>query len=187
MSRRRLSDDERTLWKGVTRSIAPLRKLKSTDVDDAVLPAAPAAAKSRAKASLNASARAAPAVVAPASAPKPKLPPLAPLGRKTKKRVARGSHAIEGRLDLHGLTQAEAHGALLRFLHMRQERGCKLVLVITGKGTGGDAHGGRGVLKRMVPLWLALPELRSIVVGYESASISHGGEGALYVSLRKQR
>jgi DNA-nicking Smr family endonuclease len=185
MSPRRLSDDERTLWKGVTRSIAPLRKSKSTDIDDAAPPVASAAAKPRAKTHPNIGAKAAPAVVAPA--PKPRLPPLAALGRKTKKRVARGRHAIEGRLDLHGLTQAEAHGALLRFLHTRQERGCKLVLVITGKGAGGESHSGRGVLKRMVPLWLALPELRSIVVGYESASISHGGEGALYVSLRKRQ
>ena len=88
MSPRRLSDDERTLWKGVTRSIAPLRKSKSTDIDDAAPPWPSAAAKPRAKTHPNIGAKAAPAVVAPA--PKPRLPPLAPLGRKTKKRVARG-------------------------------------------------------------------------------------------------
>jgi DNA-nicking Smr family endonuclease len=39
----------------------------------------------------------------------------------------------------------------------------------------------------MVPLWLMLPELRSLVVGFESASVRHGGEGALYVRLRRSR
>jgi len=86
------------------------------------------------------------------------------------------------------MTQAEAHDALLRFLRARQARGGKVVLVITGKGLrGNDDSGGRGVLKRMVPLWLGLPELRMLVVGFESAAIGHGGEGALYVSLRRVR
>ena len=113
-------------------------------------------------------------------------PPLAPLTRRTKKRIARGAHAIDGRLDLHGMTQAEAHDALFGFLRAKQARGAKVVLVITGKGArGSDDGGGRGVLKRMVPMWLRLPEFRGLIVGFESAAIGHGGEGALYVSLRK--
>jgi DNA-nicking Smr family endonuclease len=124
----------------------------------------------------------APVVPAKPAAP----PPLAPLGRKMKQRIARGRHAIDGRLDLHGLTQAEAHGALVGFLRSRQQQGAKVVLVITGKGRG-DGHGGRGVLNRLVPLWLRLPEFRSLVVGFEAAAIGHGGEGALYVSLRRER
>ena len=108
------------------------------------------------------------------------------LTRRTKKRIARGAHAIDGRLDLHGMTQAEAHDALFGFLRARQARGDKVVLVITGKGArGSDDGGGRGVLKRMVPLWLGLPEFRGLIVGFESAALGHGGEGALYVSLRK--
>jgi DNA-nicking Smr family endonuclease len=183
MSRRRLSDDEHVLWKGVTRSIAPLRKIrkdeKQTEIDEAP-PAAPrAAAKSRS--------RAAAPLTAPVAPLKPAAPPpLAPLTRKMKHRIARGRHAIDGRLDLHGMTQAEAHAALVRFLHARQARGSKVVLVITGKGARGD-DSGRGVLKRMVPLWLGLPELRALIVGFENAAIGHGGEGALYVSLRKVR
>ena len=86
------------------------------------------------------------------------------------------------------MTQAEAHGALFGFLRARQARGCKVVLVITGKGArGSDDNGGRGVLKRMVPLWLGLPEFRDVIIGFESAAIGHGGEGALYVSLRRAR
>ena len=116
------------------------------------------------------------------------LPPaLAPLERRLKKRLARGAQPIDGRLDLHGLTQAEAHDALVGFLHNAQARSASIVLVITGKGARGSDDGGRGVLKRMVPLWLGLPEFRGFIVGFESAAVGHGGEGALYVSLRKAR
>ena len=177
MSRRRLSSDERVLWKGVTRSIAPLRKVSEAETDDE-LPAPPTPRPR---------ARPAPMPAAVAAPPKPATPPLATLGRKTKKRIARGAHAIDGRLDLHGMTQAEAHDALFGFLRAKQARGSKVVLVITGKGARGGDSGGRGVLNRMVPLWLRLPEFRSLILGFESAAISHGGEGALYVSLRKAR
>ena len=79
--------------------------------------------------------------------PKPPSPPaLAPLDRKTKSRIARGTHAIDARLDLHGHTQAEAHDALIRFLRRVRDKGASVVLVITGKGARGD--GERGVLKR---------------------------------------
>jgi DNA-nicking Smr family endonuclease len=103
-----------------------------------------------------------------------------------KRRLARGTESIDARLDLHGLTQAEGHHALIGFLRSAQARGCRLVLVITGKG-GGDPYSDRGVLRRQVPLWLRLPELRSMIVGFEPAAIGHGGEGALYVRLRQRR
>lgn len=196
MSPRRLSDEERTLWKGVTRSIAPLRKPRLSSAKDSAAEKDEPPVKTRLKAGTKAAPSHSPAALTrslPKSAHKtlaesltrPAPPPLAPLDRQTKRRVTRGAQSVDGRIDLHGLTQAEAHDALLGFMRSRQTRGCKLVLVITGKGAGGDAVGGRGVLKRMVPLWLEMPELRGIVVGYESASIRHGGEGALYVRLRK--
>jgi DNA-nicking Smr family endonuclease len=71
----------------------------------------------------------------------------------------------------------------LRYLHAASSRGARLVLVITGKGGVGQSE--RGVLKRQVPQWLALPEFREWVVGFEDAHISHGGEGALYVRVRR--
>lgn len=177
MTRRRLSDDERVLWKGVTRSIAPLRKRVVADADEAEPAPATTQPKPRPR-------------PLPAAAPLPLKadapPPLAPLTRRARQRISRGSDTIDGRLDLHGMTQAEAHGALLYFLRARQARGAKLVLVITGKGKLGGGEG-RGVLKRMVPMWLAMPDVREVVVGFESAAISHGGEGALYVRLRRPR
>ena len=103
-----------------------------------------------------------------------------------KQRVVRGKETIDGRLDLHGLTQSEAHAMLLRFLRSASARGARLVLVITGKGSGGG-DGQRGVLRRHVPQWLGLPEFRATVVGFEDAHIAHGGEGALYVRVRRPR
>ncbi|HEX9237310.1 MAG TPA: Smr/MutS family protein, partial [Xanthobacteraceae bacterium] len=99
----------------------------------------------------------------------------------------RGQTAIEARLDLHGMTQKQAHAALLRFLHQAQAKDAKLALVVTGKGLGGAAAAAseRGVLRRQVPLWLSLPEFRRFVVSFEEAHASHGGEGALYLRLRR--
>ena len=127
---------------------------------------------------------------APGNPPLPKEPPpLAPLGRRLKQRVARGREPIEARLDLHGYTQAEAHAALLRFLRRAQADNLKTVLVVTGKGSARNARtaGETGVLKRAVPQWLALPEFRSLVLGFEDAHSGHGGQGALYLRLRRAR
>jgi DNA-nicking Smr family endonuclease len=100
-----------------------------------------------------------------------------------KQRVARGKEPIDARLDLHGFTQHEAHAALLRFLRSAHDRDARTVLVITGKGRGGEV----GVLRRQVPQWLALPEFRALVVGFEDAHVTHGGEGALYVRVKRAR
>ncbi|MGA7490539.1 MAG: Smr/MutS family protein, partial [Xanthobacteraceae bacterium] len=100
-------------------------------------------------------------------------------------RLARGSEAIDTRIDLHGKTQGQAHAALLRSLRRAQQEGARFVLVITGKGRTGDDASERGVLRRQVPQWLRLPEFRAYVVGFEAAHVGHGGEGALYVRIRR--
>jgi DNA-nicking Smr family endonuclease len=103
---------------------------------------------------------------------------------------------VEARIDLHGMRQSEAHAALRRFLFDAYAKGRRWVLVITGKGAPArsgrapeEAEYGReeerGVLRRNVPRWLAEPELRAIVVGFTPAAVRHGGEGALYVQLRR--
>jgi len=188
MSRRRqLSDEEEALWTGFTRSITPLRPAKAAK-PAAKTGAKSSAAPSAASAPLPSPAR--PRAVAPRKAPPPAppAPPLAPLGRRLKQRVARGREPIDARIDLHGMTQHEAHAALLRFLHRAQANGAKTALVVTGKGKSAahrDAAHERGVLKRQVPLWLALPEFRPLIVGFDDAHVGHGGEGALYVRLRR--
>ena len=129
-----------------------------------------------------------------APVPDPSPPVLTPLDRRFKQRVARGRQPIDARIDLHGMTQREAHAALLRFLHRAQADGARIVIVVTGKGSGRAARGSaddlpreRGVLRRQVPMWLALPEFRPLVVGFVDAHAGHGGEGALYVRLRRAR
>lgn len=177
--RRVLSRDERVLWQTFTRSIEPLRAstlvTPEPEKEAMALPAAAPAAKRAGK----------PAPTSVAACLQPAAPALAPLGRRLRQRVARGRETIDARLDLHGLTQAQAHSALLHFLHTASARDKRLVLVITGKGGRGD--GGRGVLKRQVPQWLGLPEFRSLVVGFEDAHVAHGGEGAIYVRIRKSK
>lgn len=172
--RRLLSYDERVLWTMVTKSIDPMHD--ALPELDETLPAEPA--KAARKKPVSIAAPSAPAVATPP-------PPLTPLGRRARQRVARGRDAIDARFDLHGLTQAEAHSALARFLRSASGRGARLVLIITGKGRAGDSE--RGVLRRQVPHWLALPDLRELVIGFEEAHGAHGGEGALYVRLRRQR
>lgn len=176
-SKRVLSYEERVLWSTVTQSIAPLPGRAVEDEPELAEGAAPTPPP-RPRAGVVASAH------KPAAEPaKPKAPPLAPLGRRMRQRVARGREPIDARFDLHGLTQAQAHAALSRFLHSASARGARLVLIITGKGArGGEA----GVLRRQVPLWLALPEFRELVIGFEGAHAAHGGEGALYVRLRRR-
>ena len=180
--RRRLSEEERTLWGRITRSVMPLRR-RPLLAEPGETVAASTKAKAAPSARTHHAARS--ATIVPKPAPKP-APSLEPLGRRQKQRLARGTLDIDARIDLHGKTQSQAHAALLRFLQAAQRDGAKFVLVITGKGVRAQ-EGERGVLKRQVPLWLKLPEFRGYVVGFEDAHIGHGGEGALYVCLRRVR
>jgi DNA-nicking Smr family endonuclease len=185
--RRRLSDEERALWGNITRSVLPLHR-KPRDVESAETtepkskgrktrspsPPRPAAVRHRAAG--------APKELAPAA--------LAPFGRRLKQKLARGTEAIDRRLDLHGLTQQEAHQAVARFLRLAQAAGAKTVLVVTGKGDRAEARdlfAERGVLRQRVPQWLRQAEFRDVVLGFETAHVGHGGEGALYVRLRRPR
>jgi DNA-nicking Smr family endonuclease len=176
-SRRALSDEEHALWTTVTRSVRRLRRKKPKPVLEMPGETKPIAAKADGPSKLR---QAAKHEIRPKTVPA--APPLAALERRLKQRLTRGTQAIDARLDLHGLTQAEAHAALQNFLRSSQAKGAKVVLVITGKG--GRDH---GVLRRVVPLWLRLAEFRATVVGFEVAGAVHGGEGALYVRVRKLR
>ena len=182
--RRGLTYEDRVLWTTIAKSIKPLRaeaKNVATDTVDVAAEAPKPLAKHPPKFIKPAKIL---KPVAPAPVlPKPVVPSLEPLTRRMKSRVAKGKHAIDARLDLHGFTQHEAHSVLLRFLRTANDRDARLVLVITGKGRGGEI----GVLRRQVPQWLGLPEFRELVVGFEDASINHGGEGALYIRVRRSR
>jgi DNA-nicking Smr family endonuclease len=180
--RRRLTAEEEHLWSMVARSVKPLRHKKQLPAKRA-RPESPRFPTRPAPESM---------AVAAATATMPTGRPSAghrpvPIALRDKQRLARGRADIDARIDLHGMTQAQAHAALLRFLHRAQAEGARFVLVITGKGAPAAAPGERGVLRRQVPLWLGLPEFRGCVLGFDGAHVGHGGDGALYVRLRRAR
>lgn len=96
------------------------------------------------------------------------------------RRLVRERDVIEARIDLHGMTWDVARASLEGFLRRASVQGHRAVLVITGKGRLGD-----GILRRSVPDWLAAPGLRDLVAGVSPAARRHGGEGALYVALKR--
>lgn len=168
-----LSDEDRVLWNLVARSATPLRGRKPVEE----LATKPVAGKTTAA-----------ATIAPAAAQTP-VPPKRQLvaqtmDRPTIEKLTRGKLPIEGRVDLHGMTQGEAHALLLSFLQRASDRGIRYVLIITGKGF---SSGGDGILRRQVPAWLSTPPFRALVSSHDISARHHGGEGALYVRLRKKR
>jgi DNA-nicking Smr family endonuclease len=106
------------------------------------------------------------------------------IDRANAERLKRGVHPIEARLDLHGMTQAEAHRALAAFVGNSRAAGLRCVVLITGRGLGPN---GPGVLKSAVPRWLEEPELRRQILAIAPAQPRHGGAGALYLLLRRHR
>ena len=97
-------------------------------------------------------------------------------------KIKRGRLDVDAKLDLHGLRQDEAQRALTSFLRRAQADGAKVAIVVTGKGQSREEG---GVLRRVVPMWLQAPNLRDVVVGFGEAARHHGGEGALYVRIRR--
>jgi DNA-nicking Smr family endonuclease len=176
---RRATTAEVELWRATLRDVRPLRGRKrsahpttpiAADLpSDAQAPPLPAERRGR-------------AVLAPGDG----------LDRRTAERLRRGQLPIEARLDLHGMRQDEAHDALAAFLARVSSRGFRCVLIITGKGLRrlDDAEWrieASGVLKSAVPRWLAEPVQRARILAVAEAQPKHGGSGALYVLLRRQR
>ncbi|MFK8032642.1 MAG: Smr/MutS family protein [Hyphomicrobiales bacterium] len=193
MSRRKsrdLSPEERRLWNKVTDTVTPSQisnAMAPLEFPDSVN--VPNIKTSETASSPPARRVSLPAYYPPVSKPKKPEPLLlAPLDLKSRRRLKRGQNALEGTLDLHGMTQQAAHGRLIQFLMQAQAGGARYVLVITGKGKAANPDTGeRGVLRRMVPKWLSDRSLSSLVAGFDEAHLSHGGSGALYVRLRRQR
>ncbi len=188
-AKRFLSEEEIELWARVTRTAKPLERPLPLCLTDAQ--ARPAGAAIPAPNSPAKPIATRPAVAAwkePVAAP-----PAAPFDPRVSKRIARGRHPIEARLDLHGLRQQDAYVVLRRFLTRCQADGLRHVLVITGKGGKADdgASGNfwqseeRGVLRKLVPQWLAEPSFRLHVVSFTESAAKHGGSGALYITVRK--
>jgi DNA-nicking Smr family endonuclease len=180
-------DDDAALWEKVVETAAPLKRGRN-----AAAPIPAKIARPVAKAKPRQGPR--PTQPAPKPAPKPDhVPRAAPLDRQTSRQLDKGKLKVEARLDLHGMRQRDAHAQLRRFLKTAQARGLKHVLVITGKGADQEASRSfyeedeRGVLRNAVPHWLAEPEFAALVVSFSPAPRRLGGEGALYVRLRRTR
>lgn len=171
-----LSEDDRIVWSKVASTVRP-RPGKTVEQ---ILPLEEMAAP-------RPDHPAQPRPPANGAADKPKKPnstqPQQGIDRVTKRKIAKGRLQIDARIDLHGMAQTEAHTLLFAFLHRAQAEGCRLVLVITGKGA---SFGSDGVLRRAVPAWLQTPSFRAMVSGFEEAARSHGGEGALYLRVRQK-
>lgn len=180
--KRRLTPDERALWKRAMRDVAPLPKTPPPDRLDekprakavsGATPLAPAPPKK----TVGAPARRAPKAVDPFNAGDPRL----------ERRARRGRMPIEATLDLHGLTQQAAKSALYGFITNASRRGLRCVLIVTGKGARGPASAtapGRGVLRARAREWLRENALRQIVARAGEAHPRHGGAGAFYVFLK---
>ncbi|AXI44611.1 DNA mismatch repair protein MutS [Sulfitobacter sp. SK012] len=193
MRRRRLAPEEVALWQQVAERTERLNQTRSFDPDTA-LPAPPAPALRKAKSVImgkpQPKLKARPNDLIPAIDDQIRKSPVA-MDQKSFGKLKRGKIKPEGRIDLHGMTLDRAHPTLTRFILSAHADGKRLVLVITGKGKQRDEGGPipvrHGVLRHQVPQWLKMPPLSSAVLQIAQAHISHGGGGAYYVYLRRQR
>jgi len=195
--RRHLTDEERKLWRAVTKDAKPISRRPADETE---------APREEPHKERHHALPVRPQSLAPLHAAKPapphrptEPPPLTGLDRRTSQRLARGQMEVEATLDLHGHGQEAAHRALTGFIGTARARGLRCVLVITGKGASPYArhtlHGAsfyevperQGVLRSAVPRWLNEAELRAHVSGFQPAHPKHGGGGAFYVWLRKKR
>jgi len=178
---RGLSTDEIGLWRRAMRDVAPLRgRARPQPEPKRGPPARTEGGASEAQAVPPAPAPRPKQVPHPAPQPQPPLDRFAGLDRATAERLKRGRYPVEARLDLHGMTQAEAHRALSGFVAASRSLGRRSVLVITGHGRISG-----GILKAAVPRWLAEPELRRHLLAITPAQPRDGGAGALYLLLRR--
>jgi len=170
---RKLSPDDRRLWAFVTRSVTPLAPRHASVVEDAHVP-------HRTTVALE--------------------PPAAPVHRPTHHQPLRVGHVVDldaataqkfrkgkmprdASLDLHGLTLAQAHGALIHFIHAQSSRGARCVLVITGKGS---VDGSRGRIKAELMHWLNAGSLRPLILAVTEANPKQAVSGAVYVLLKRR-
>ncbi|MEZ5865210.1 MAG: Smr/MutS family protein [Geminicoccaceae bacterium] len=166
--------EELALWRHVTRDTTPMGKAgpaaPPTPPESPPAPASPQPAPPR-------------PVVPVGPPPLRPQPTTQGIDRRTLQRLGRGLFPIDARLDLHGMTQEEAHRHLGFFLAHHQRRGSRCILVITGIGERSTG----GILRTMTPRWLAEPANAQRVIAHAPAQRHHGGAGALYVLLRRLR
>ena len=184
-----MSDEDKALWDKVAKETKPLHKKKaasaeenpspppSSDDGKPMKPPLPRAAKKPTS-----------SVAGKKTDPALDHGTVSGLDRRKAERFRRGQLEIEARLDLHGYTQERAYGILARFLAESQGRGLRCVLIITGKGRKDNPFGsGAGILRQAVPQWLNQPPNRQRILSFDYAQPKHGGDGAIYVLLKRIR
>lgn len=201
-------DDDKAVWAIVAGGIEPLKKAKSRvhpsvedqadDANERQTGKSAKQSKSTTEATQPSEEPRQPKVVADSIKAKLSTQPIVGFDRKKARKVRSGRVQIEARIDLHGMRQSKAHAELRAFLHRCYARKLQWVLVITGKGSSRrededsehfDMWSRResGVLRRNVPRWLEEPDLRPLIISYTTAAPQHGGEGALYIHLRRAK
>lgn len=195
MSRRRLTADEIELWRKVTKKAERLHPELPQSVHPTSLPKPKPSKPPKFRLEgfeLGQSGPSKPArhALKPSVTDSLRASPVQ-MDTKAFGRMKRGKLKPEGKLDLHGMRVDTAHPALIRFVLTSQAQSKRLVLVVTGKGKDRDEPGPiptpRGVLRNQVPHWLSIPPLAQAVLQVTPAHISHGGDGAYYVYLRRNR
>lgn len=182
MADRRIKPDEAALWDSITESVKPLKPNKRNLLSKKEEPPSetPATAKQAQKKKH----------ILPVSTPSsPQAPPVNPdanIDKRTLGRLKKGRMPVEARLDLHGHTRDTAHRALNAFIEAAYDNQRRCVLVITGKGLRAS-DGERGVLRQAVPGWLSSGKLKQMTVSWQPAQPRDGGDGALYVLIRRKR
>ena len=177
--------EDDALWALVTRDVKPLpvreARIDHPDPD----PAAPPAKASLPPRSYRTTSLPEPPPLTPAAARELRHGAAPGLDRRTQTNMRRGKMAVEARLDLHGMTQSIAHQELIGFITRAYGQGKRCVLVITGKGTRDT--GEIGVLRQAVPGWLNAPPLKGLIHAFDYAARPHGGAGALYILLKRNK
>lgn len=177
-------EEDRALWQHVTASVRPLRKKPVTPkaaIPKAAKPAAKPVVKTPVVSPAPLRAPRSTEFRAPRNMPPPAVAPK-PFDKGEEQKLRKGPAGIDGRIDLHGMTQGEAYDALHRFIRGAVKSGRRTLLVITGKGRVGG-----GVLRRQLPMWLEEGELRGLVLAFTPAKSKDGGDGAFYIKLRKDK
>lgn len=196
MKKRRLAPDEIELWQKVAEKTERLHRQQTFDPEAYAPQPAQTRKVSKEPVSLDGKSPPRPTPrkinydLAPSLPDQLRKAPVQ-MDRKTFGKMTRGKLTPERRIDLHGMTLDRAHEALSRFIMASHGAGCRLVLVITGKGKNRDEGGPIpvrfGVLRHQVPQWLSTPPIGQVVMQVTPAHISHGGGGAYYVYLRRRR
>ncbi|MCY4336900.1 MAG: Smr/MutS family protein [Litoreibacter sp.] len=189
MSRRKprgLRPDEQDLWSRVTETAEPIKAPQTLFVETPKTATVPPAKPALPLKPFKVGEKAKPAQTA---MPAPQTPVA--MDRKTYTKMKRGKITPDAKIDLHGMTQDQAHPALVSTIMNAYASGKRLVLVVTGKGkerdTGGPIPVRTGILKHAVPQWLRQPPMAQVVLQVTEASKNMGGSGALFVYLRRQR